>query len=173
MKEKRSSLIPGMLLIVFGLWMISDRFGLDDSLYDYYPVLILAFASLLLYQAFRNKSSSAIFWGISLAVIGCFLAARNLNLIMYLYPDEYWPIFPLAFGLGFVGKFIIDTQKWGVLIPGAVLIMVGLSSAIDSLGIWDIDLDNIWEYFWPILIIVIGIGILINSYKKSKNNEIE
>jgi peptidoglycan/LPS O-acetylase OafA/YrhL len=155
--------------------MISDRLDWGIEIGAYLPFLAILFSFVLIYEAFRRKTSSPLFWGIFLLVVGGFYTLRNAGVILYLYPDEYWPLFPIAIGLGLVSKFVFRPSEWGVLIPAAILLMVGVTGILNQLGFWYGDLDSIWNIFWPVLIISIGLIILIRSFtqqKKEDNQEI-
>ena len=165
--------MPGVLLIGFGLWLILDRMHLNAEFDIILPVLGGVAGIFLLFEAFRLKSESSIFWGTSILLVSLFFALRNSGAIMYLYPDEYWPIFPLALGLGFLSKFLMRPSRWGVLIPGVILLMVGVTGALEISGLWYDGWSSMWSYFWPILIILIGVGILFNSFRQQKKSEIE
>ena len=93
---------------------------------------------------------------------------RNLEVIPYFYADEYWPVFLLAFGFGFLVHFIIKPAEWGVLIPAFLLILWGTSSLHilhDMFWGWDFTIRR----FWPVLLILIGGGIVISSARQNKN----
>jgi len=171
MSESKRSLMPGVLLIGFGLWLIADRLNFGAEIEIILPVLGVVFSGFLLYEAMRMKRTSPLFWGTSILIVSIFFLLRNTELVMYLYPDEYWPLFPLAIALGFIAQFLMQPKEWGVLIPAAILGAVGVTGALDIAGIWLDGWDSIGSYFWPVLIILIGAGILIKSFKKSNDQD--
>ena len=169
MSEQKRSLVPGIILIGLGLWMVLDRLHIDAPTEILFPAILVLFALFLLFETVRLKRPSTLFWGIALGLIGGFYLARNAGWVLYLYPDEYWPLFPLAIGLGFVGRFIMKPSDWGVLIPGALLLMVGGAAVMEMLDIWWEGWHHIWRLFWPLLFIALGAGILIRSFRAKKD----
>lgn len=69
---------------------------------------------------------------------------------------EYlWPVFIMAPGAGFYLMYYLGTKEKGLLIPGSILIFVGLAC---------IGLNDMSSYFWPILLI--GVGVFFLVFKK-------
>ena len=171
MSEQKRSLVPGIILIGVGLWMVMDRMRLDVHMDILFPAAMVLFSLFLFFETIRLKHSRTLFWGVVLFLIGGFFLARNAGWILYLYPDEYWPLFPLALGLGFVGRFVMKPSDWGVLIPAAILLMVGAVSVLEMLDIWWGSWHAVWRIFWPVLFIVLGTGILFRSFKAHKEQD--
>ncbi|MBN2103732.1 hypothetical protein JW835_06805 [bacterium] len=174
MKHKRNSLVPGILLIAFGCYFLLRRFIVTFPIWEQlYPILILVLAGLLLWDTYRNNRPGTLFWAVFFLCIGAFFLLRNYDIIPYLYVEEYWPVFLLAFGLSFIVKFIVNPRDWGALVPGTFLLFFGLKHLLDNFE------EFYWEHsyyiddLWPLIIIVIGIGMLISGIytSKIKNSE--
>lgn len=172
MSKKRPSLFPGVFLIVLGLWIFSSRI---DFLYDtfqyIYPVLLLILAGFLLYETSRKKSSTKLFWGSFLLICGLFFLLRNFEVINYYYPDEYWPVYILAAGVSFIILFISQPSNWGVLIPGFLLLLIGMNEAMRTFDCisWRYR-SNLYD-FWPVIFIIIGIGLISKSLQSGKDDQ--
>ena len=73
MGDKRGSILPGIFLIVVGIWFLLDRLEvIENYRYRIYSLTIIVLAVFLLIEAFRNSNSSALFWGVTILVIGGF-----------------------------------------------------------------------------------------------------
>jgi len=168
MKEKHGSIVPGVIFIIIGLWLLAKRSYYFSSLFSYIIPIGLAVLGLYLIQyAVRYNKPSSMLWGVVQVVIGLFFILRNFDVIPYFYADEYWPVFLLAFGFGFLGHFIIKPSEWGVLIPAFFLLLWGMSSMHllhDIFWEWDFSVRR----YWPILLILIGGGVVISGLLQDK-----
>jgi len=174
MKEHRKSLIPGILLILAGLALF-----FRESPFDFfnwimlYPVLILIFAITLLYEVYRNKSRNALFWGITLLLVGMFFFMRNYRVIPFFDMDDSWSVFPLAMGLGFLALFIFNPDNWGVLIPGGFFLFVGITSGLRQFGFYLWDWDDAVESYWPVVFVLIGAVFFIHGLRRRKERIVD
>jgi len=168
MKEKHGSIVPGVIFIIIGLWLLAKKSYYFSSIFSYVIPIGLALLGLYLIQyAVRYGKASSMLWGVVQLVIGAFFILRNFKVIPYSYADEYWPVFLLAFGLGFLAHFIIKPAEWGVLIPAFLLLLWGTSSLHvlhDVFWEWDFTIHR----YWPILLILIGSGIVISGAIQNK-----
>jgi hypothetical protein len=176
MHQKRGSFVPGIVLIAIGLYFLLRQFIESFSVWELiYPALILLVSGFLLWDYWKRKNPKILFWGIFFLCTGVFFMLRNYSFIPYLYLDEYWPVFLVSLGFAFIIRFIAEPQDWGVLIPGTILLFIGLKSLMDAFHevFWD------WEFYlddlWPVVLIVIGAGIIISGLHavrvKDKNEE--
>jgi peptidoglycan/LPS O-acetylase OafA/YrhL len=172
MDEKKSSLIPGVLFIVLGLWLFARRFPfLEHHSFQIYPVLLVLFAGFLLYEMSRRRNTSALFWGVVVLVVGAFFFLRNYGVVSYYYADEYWPVFIFALGLGFLALFIYRPRDWGVLIPAGIFLFFGGILCIRLFHGYFWHWEDIIEQYWPVLLIVIGIGVLAGGLLRPSNSD--
>ena len=173
MTEKRGSLIPGILFIVLGSWLFIRRFYFFKSYsYHIYPILLILFAIFLFIETIRRGHSGALFWGIVILVIGGFYFLRNFEIIPYFYIDEYWPIFLLALGMGFIALFIYHPRDWGVIIPAALFLFFGIGFSLNTFNGYFWRWEHILENYWPVILIIVGLGVLVGGLKR-KPKELE
>ena len=176
MHHKKGSFVPGIVLISIGLYFLLRQFIESFTIWErIYPVLILLVSGFLLWDYSKKNNPRILFWGVFFLCTGAFFILRNYDLIPYLYFDEYWPVFLIALGFSFIIRFIAEPRDWGVLIPGTILLFIGLRSMTDAFhsAFWD------WDYYmddlWPAILIVIGLGIIISGLHaarlKDKNQE--
>lgn len=172
MEKREKSFIPGVILIVIGSYFLLNRLGLFYLRWrSVYPIILLAVGALFLVAIFTKKDKGAAFPATVLLVLGLFFFLRNFDYLpfgFYLHDIEaFWPIFLIAFGLGFVVLFFFKSEDWGLLIPGGVLLFFGVIFLLRAMGIfyW----HNFVDY-WPVILIAVGLGIVVSSLRKKPDN---
>lgn len=168
MNNKRSSVFMGLLFVAIGSVMLLNTMRvIHFEWQDGYP-LILIVLSILSFISVANGNKGNAFWGTTLGSLGLFFFLRNYGFIDYFWYDDIWPIFLIAPGLGFITVFFFKPDDWGVLIPGGILTFIGINFFLDSLGVsWRIQQQV--RDFWPLILVIIGIGLISNSIWKHKN----
>ena len=168
MAKSQRSLIPGIILIVIGAFFLLDRLDIFYfRWYSFYPIVLLGVGALFFVSIFVKKEKGAAFPGTILLVLGLFFFLRNygyFSIDYYFYDiEEYWPIFLIACGLGFIVLYFFKPADWGVLVPGGVLTFLGLIFVLRNFRIigWR-DFGD----FWPVILIAVGLSIVINSLRK-------
>lgn len=101
-----------------------------------------------------HKNDSRIWFGAILVLVGAIWLLDNLNFIPY-YINEY--IISWQSLLIVVGIYFISARK--KIEPGIVLIAVGSIFLLHDLRI--IYIRDIWHIFWPALIILIGVSLIL------------
>ncbi|MDZ7261295.1 MAG: DUF5668 domain-containing protein [candidate division KSB1 bacterium] len=173
MEGNKKSIIPGVLLIVVGLLLLLSRLDLLQFNWGHlYPLLLMALGLLCFLTIRRRKDAGAVFPGTIFFLLGLFFFLRNYDLIYYLYPDEIWPIFLIIFGLAFIALYLFKPQDWGVLIPGSLLLFFGIVFFLRELDLIYWRTQEYIERFWPLILIVIGTGIVLSSLtRKTEKSE--
>lgn len=167
MIEKKASLVPGILLIAVGLWLFVNRINvLSYYSFRIYPILMILFAVFLFEEAVRRRHSGALFWGVVVFLVGGFFLLRNFEIIPHFYAEEYWPIFLIAMGFGFITKFVFNPKDWGVLIPGGLFLFFGIGFSMRTLSGYFWRWEYIVEDYWPVILIVIGAAVLLSGLRK-------
>ncbi len=168
MKKNNSTMSLGILLILIGLGLLLHRMGLLDFTYDQlYPVICLAVGAYSAVSLLRGNKNSALAASF-LILFGLITFVRNYDLLTTLWALEIWSILILCLGLAFIIMYFFKPQDWGVLIPGSILTFIGLIMVLN-------DLDYSWHLvdqirsLWPIILIIIGVGILVSSFRKKTN----
>lgn len=98
----------------------------------------------------RNKNSQV--WGGFLVLVGAVLLIGNFT---SLYMDELWPVFLLAGGLAFFVGYILNRSNYGLLMPGAILFVIGLLFMYCTLDGW-YHMENLW----PVFILAPALGFI-------------
>lgn len=168
MAEKEKSIMPGVVLILIGLVLLLRQLGVVDLRWRYlYPIVLLCLGILFLVSMFTKGDKGAIFPATVLLVLGLFFILRNFALFdfgFYFYEArEFWPIFPVAFGAGFVALFFFRENDWGVLLVGGILLFLGVVFFLREFGFyfWYDLLD-----YWPVILILVGLSIIISHLRR-------
>jgi hypothetical protein len=169
MKPKTSALIPGLLFVLSGLWLLLRQFDSFPELSErILPVFLIAVSIVLLVDAIRRSGSASLFWSVFILQIGIFFLLRNYRLIARIDADEYWPVFLFAFGLAFYLLFLIHPRQWSLLIPAGLLLYIGLLTASESFLDAPAGLDAVVGHFGPFFLIVSGIWVLTSFLFESR-----
>jgi hypothetical protein len=72
-----------------------------------------------------------ILWGLLLVGGGLLFLLQNLNVIGF--GDIAWSVLLLIGGLSFLGLYISNREHWWAIIPGIILLGLGLSSGLSAL----------------------------------------
>jgi|SRR5579872_6652160 len=94
--------------------------------------------------------------GAILAGIGVLLLLQNLGVF---YVDDlwqYWPVILIVVG----GSRLVSAWDLGGRIFGGIVMFVGAVFLLHNLGLLH---GNVWAYFWPVMLIAIGLGLLVRA----------
>jgi len=98
--------------------------------------------------------------GACLVVFGILLSLDRLQLVDASQSLRFWPIVLLVLGVWMV----IDRRESGWSLPGMVLIIIGGLLLLNTLGVVRV---RFWELFWPLLIVLIGIRLIMQTLGRS------
>jgi len=171
MATNRSSIAPGVILIMVGTLLLLDRLGIFAfGWFRLYPLLLLGIG--LLFYGKLPRDRGAVFPGTIFFLLGVFYVLRNYIFYRsYAFPyyfEEHWPVYLIIVGLAFVAMYLFRPKDWGVLIPAGVLLFFGVMfflNTYDYLG-W-----HSWRVvgrYWPVILIALGVMIVVNSLRRSE-----
>ncbi|MBN2008450.1 hypothetical protein JW960_03790 [candidate division KSB1 bacterium] len=172
MTKNQRSIMPGIILILIGAYLLLNQLDVINIYWsDVYPVVILVIGLSLVILSIRKQNHGAIFWGTIFTLIGVMFGLRNFGIMPYYYMDELWPAFLLIIGFAFVMLFVVNPRDWGVLIPGGILLFLGMIFLFRNLELyWARD---ILVTYWPLVLILIGGLIIWDSFQKKSKQELE
>ena len=103
---------------------------------------------------------SQLTWGIFLILLGVVFLLGNISRVGM---DTLWPIFPLAVGLMFFIGYFHDRKNYGLLMPGSILVVVGLLFFYCNFAGW-------WrmETLWPVFILAPAVGFVAMHWGGAK-----
>lgn len=158
---KKQGFFPGILLIGLGAYFLLDQLKIP-ILKDIFtwPTLLLLIGIAFLLQAFLAKEKQSIFPGVILTGLGIHFHGR----VLFDFWPDHWAMYTIIVGLA----FLIRAQKTkSGIVPGILLIVISLLGLFyDGIISWMsyISLAVNWvETFWPVLLIIIGIYILLKK----------
>ena len=144
------SFIPGLLLIFVGAGILLANLGMF-SLAGLWPLLLVLGGAIFLVSWLRDRGNYGLLMPATVLIVFG---------ILFLYCEQYgwwnmsslWPVFMLGPGLGFILMYLFGERDGGLLIPGTILLVVGVFFL--SMGRW----SGRW---WPAVLIIIGAVLLI------------
>lgn len=167
-KRNRAPIVPGLLLILVGLWFLGRQLELPLFVGRVlWPWLLIAVGVIIWarYIFSTPRSSDDVFWGTGTILGGAFLLAwQNGFLWSNLQGwEQLWPIIPLIMGIAGLLQWFFSIRNWGTLIFALIFGAVGVVGMVHSLGY--IDTATAWSFgrLWPALLIIAGIGILFQA----------
>lgn len=162
--SSRSGLASGLILVGIGMALLLFQV---INLTMFFPLVLglIFLASGILSHRAGLLIPGGIISGVGLGA----LAAQSA----WFYPTnsvETGGIVLLSFALGWFSipllsrLFTKETHTWA-LIPGAVMAIVGGLVLMGSAGLRILEIGG---KFWPIVLVIIGLGILVNWWKERK-----
>jgi predicted membrane protein len=96
--------------------------------------------------------------GTILAGVGVLLLLDNLGIGVFDRIWEWWPAILIVAGVARV----VTACSWGSRVWGSALILGGAIYLLDNLGLIH---GNVWNFFWPVILIAVGIGMLLRGFE--------
>jgi predicted membrane protein len=116
-------------------------------------------------MAASKGSQGRVFWGLIFIVIGIlFLLDQMGELDVGHIISRYWPAIFIIIGIS-----IIISNEFKATGPGVFFILFGAFFLLMEMRIFD---RTVWHYFWPILIIGLGIWILVKPARGADKKKI-
>jgi hypothetical protein len=170
-KERRSDLVIGIILILIGGWFLAAQFNLVPGLNDIikiefaWPVLIVGIGIFLFVLGLIIRNPGMCIPACIVCGIGGLLYWTNSteNWADWSY---LWAFIPGFIGIGIILSTLLGGREKNGFIDGLRLILI---SAI-LLGIFFMIFSGQTQFikFWPVLIILGGLWILIQTIFKKK-----
>ena len=162
MEQQKSNLIWGVLLIVLGIIFLvgnTSRMGMETL----WPLFPLSIGVAFWIGYFTNRKNYG------LLMPGCVLVVVSLlfiycNVAGWWRMESLWPVFILAPSAAFFAMHFGGAQDAGLLFPAGILGVVGFVFLFLRSGLGD---------YWPVLLIVAGILIVLLHGRYSKKDRKE
>src|SRR5688572_33129889 len=97
--------------------------------------------------------------GASIALAGVLLTLDNLELLNARVILRFWPIVLVAVGALMLSR----TNQGGGRMSGTLMMFVGVWLLLNSLDIVEV---SIWELFWPIVLILVGTSLVLQTLNR-------
>jgi hypothetical protein len=162
MKRESRSLVWGVLLIIIGFLFLGNNLDLFDFDWeDLWPSIMIIGGILFWIGWLANRKEYGLLMpGTILLVYGLMFQYSAIN--GWYYMDELWPGFLLGPGLGFLFMYFLGPREKGLLIPAGILILL-------SFLFWTG--RDVSRFFWPVLIIAVGVYLLIKARMSLKSSD--
>ena len=151
-RDREGRLWLGLILIGLGAIFLLDRLVPDIGAYLPLLVGLGFFVAFLATRAYGFLIPAGIVSGVGAGIV-----------LQRSYPEG--GIFLLALGTGFVAIWLIGSlfrlreQHWWPLIPGGILITIGLVDLADEGG----QLAELLDIGWPLLLVAVGLLVIIRA----------
>jgi predicted membrane protein len=104
----------------------------------------------------RSHPFGGLLIGVILAGAGVLLLLQNLGIPFMDEVWDYWPVILIVIG----GSRLASAWDLGGRIFGGIVMFVGGVFLLRNLGLLH---GSVWQYFWPVMLIAIGLGLLIRA----------
>ncbi len=144
------SLIPGVLLIVFGLFFLAVNY-LHVDLEAVWPATLLVPAIAFTIMVVRDRSTFGLMMPATILLVYSLLffvcEAEGWHIM-----EQLWPVFILAPGLGFFMLYLVGRREPGLLVPATLLTGLSLIFLLLNFG---------YGHLWPAVLILAGVLLLV------------
>lgn len=171
MSNRRGALLPGILLMLLGAWLLARNLNLPVPRLDQlWPGLLVlfGFGFLVRFLAGGRREEGLVFVGVAATLTGAFFLIITLGALDWSAMGAYWPVLVLIGGLAFLGQWLARPTERGLLVPAVLALLVGAVGLVFTLGLLDPALAAQAARLWPLVLIVLGLGLLV-SYLRRPN----
>jgi hypothetical protein len=162
-KQRQNQIMWGVLLILAGIWLGLSAMGYAWARMErLWPLLGMGVGAVSLISGLRGRrDEDAVWFGVVV------LLASGFFLHITVGPGEWgdlrhlWPVFVLIGAVGWLVSWIINVRKVSNLVLAGVAFIVGILGLAFTFERIDPELGQRLLSFWPVILIVIGIGLLI------------
>ncbi|HZY10503.1 MAG TPA: DUF5668 domain-containing protein [Bacteroidota bacterium] len=162
----------GVALILCGIVLLLRNYDLIDV--EFSTVLwslFILFGLVEVSRGFSRDRRGKIFWGTVIFLYGLFFFIRSLDYV-YVRPYLFLPASFVIFGLAFLMMYLNNLQDWSLLIPSILLSSIGVLFMLTEFGyLYHWEVWHIIQVYWPLALILVGIGIIIRYRSKVPPNE--
>ena len=179
MARQRRALIPGIILILLGLFFLAGQFNIPlPNLGQLWPGFILLGGVLFLgdYAFGGRPDPDRIFLGVSALLIGCFFFLFTFHVPLPVPPlqdgvqwgdmGRLWPVFVLIGGLAFLGQWVARPANHGARNMSLLALLVGIVALVLNFGVANQSLLRQIVRLWPLLLVAAGIQMLLQLFKR-------
>ena len=179
MGRQPGSFIIGLGLITIGGWIIAIRFGIRLAGIRYmWPAIIavLGLAFLVQYIFEKRKHGGLVFLGVAGLLIGIFLNLFTLRVggLTWSAMAYFWPVIPLCLGVALLILYLAEgMRQQSLLIPTYIFGGVGLFALPITLKVIQGPVFNQVIQFWPVLVILVVLAIIVQPRPPQRDDFIE
>ena len=167
-RRSRSGTIAwGLILIALGGWFLLSNLGFNlPSMAQMWPLFVLVPGILFLagYIFGEDHDPGLAFVGSAATLLGVFFFMTTLGIGGLETSDmgRLWPVYPLIGGVAFLVQWVAGGfRDWGLLIPAAVALLVGLVGLSAVVVGEQATFLTLLAKGWPVILIIIGLSLLV------------
>ena len=162
-KKNRSKMLVGIIFILLGVYFLLINLGLWKGLAGNLFLVVLGISFIAAFYI-SGKAVGFLIPGLVLTLVGLVLALLQSGLVE---ENKFWPLIVTAVGVSFVAVYFLgtrDKEAWPLVLGIVLLIVSGLLLAT-TFGALDWDFWHLIGYFWPVVLIFLGIWVLLRPLK--------
>lgn len=149
------SVITGVALITIGIIFLLPNFT-ELTLRELWPVLMLGPGILFFVSYISDKRNYGLLMpGSVLTTYG--LLFFFCTIFGWYWMRELWPFYLIGPGIGFFLMYYLGKKETALLVPGAILSLIGVIFLLDSTD---------YGHLWPLAIIIAGVLLILKSRRK-------
>ena len=170
MSNRRGAIIPGLLLIALGAWLLAQNLGVPlPGVERLWPVFPMFFGLAFLLQFFLGgrKDEGLVFVGVGATLVGAFFFAFTLGRLEWAQMGDYWPVFVLIGSAAFLAQWLVRPAQRGLLVPMFIGLIVGGLFLAANLGLLNAGVREQLIKLWPLALIVAGLITLAAYFFRS------
>lgn len=156
---RRAGNFLGFAVMIVGIGLLLNNLGLIDLSWDrIWPIFPLLLGISFLFQFVQHHDKGILIPATICTGVGLFFFAFTTRMLQWGDMGNWWPIFPLLVGLGFLFAYLADVRDTGLLIPATILLTVG--------GVFlaqNNDLTRSYLKYWPVLLVVAGLFMFLGN----------
>jgi hypothetical protein len=177
--ERRGTIITALALIFIGGYFLLVNLNVIPSLgiTQMWPGIVVL-VGILFWLGFifgHDHDAGLAFVGTIVTLTGLFFFLFTLNVTIPGFGTvewgdmaQLWPAFPLIVGIAFVVMWMAGRfRDAGLLVPGGILLLVGFGGFAFTMHGVPV-FQNLLQW-WPVLLIVFGIAIIIQSLTRTRS----
>lgn len=153
----------GLVLVIAGLFLLINNFPSSGRVLVWRPVLCLCLCLVLLYISLALTHSTVLFYlGINFLLTGIFFLLTDSGIIS-VGMKRLWPSIVIGSGISLIPASIYckKTITSSFVFPSIIITSLGVIFLLFSLGVIKMSFARFVAQFWPALIIIGGICLIV------------
>ena len=161
--KQRKTMVPGLILILVGLWALLNSLGFAWMRMDrLWPLVLVVVGLLSIYGGLTRdpRDPDSVWFGSTATLCGGLFLYFTLGTIMWDDLAWLWPAFVVIAGVSWLIAWLVDWKKVSNAVIGIVALIVGGVGFLFTTGQIAADIGLSIASWWPLILIVIGLGLI-------------
>jgi len=164
---RRGALIPALVLILLGVYLLLNQLGIGVPEWDVvWPVLPFAggLAFLGSYVFGERHDPGQVFVGTAATLVGLIFFFVTVGPLEYSDLGTWWPVFVLVGSVAFLAQWAASGfRDWGVLFLGLAALVVSGAGLAVTLELFGARTAELLPRLWPAIVILLGLMMLLRA----------